>query len=136
MALSCQWLLCSIATDNELAQHHSRPLAAIPSAALRLPYSGHSSFVLHDSVGAGGCSISGATIEQGAQISLRPLFSTKPMPTVLELHLSPETKPIALIVTLTDAIVERLRIEGHTVWPRVGCAKRDLRSEAIGCGGH
>ena len=92
--------------------------------------------MLHHSVGAGGCSISGATIEQGAQISLRPLFSTKPMPTVLELHLSPETKPIALIVTLTDAIVKRLRIEGHTVWPRVGCAKRDLRSEAIGCGGH
>ena len=78
----------------------------------------------------------GSKIEKEAQISLRPLFSAKPMPTVLELHLSPETKPIALIVTLTDAIIERLRIEGHTVWPRVGCAKRDLRSEAIGCGGH
>jgi hypothetical protein len=78
----------------------------------------------------------GPKIEKEAQISLRPLVSTKPITTGLELHLSPETKSIALIVTLTDAIVERLRIEGHTVWPRVGCAKRDLRSEAISCGGH
>jgi hypothetical protein len=53
-----------------------------------------------------GFDILSPTIEQGAQISLRPLFSTKPKQAVLELHLNPEIKPVALIVIQADPVVE------------------------------
>jgi hypothetical protein len=46
------------------------------------------------------------TIEKGAQISLRSLFSTQPKQAVLELHLDPKIKPVALIVIKADPLVE------------------------------
>jgi hypothetical protein len=54
-----------------------------------------------------GFDVWGTTIEKGAQISLRPLFSIKPKQAVLELHLNPEIKPVGFIVIQADPVVER-----------------------------
>jgi hypothetical protein len=53
-----------------------------------------------------GFDVLGPSNDKGAQISLRPLFSTKPKRAVLELHLDPEIKPVALIVIQADPVVE------------------------------
>jgi hypothetical protein len=66
-------------------------------------------FVLRDSAALTGFDVWGPTIKKGAQISLRPLFSTKPKQAALELHLNPEIKPVALIVIQADPVVESPR---------------------------
>jgi hypothetical protein len=64
--------------------------------------------VVRDSVGADGFSMFGVQqSRKGRRFLCPPFFLTKPKQAVLELHLNPESKPIALIVIHADPVVER-----------------------------